>query len=258
MKITNDNLKERYDHIYKAGAYKNYFTFNPYDILKAIIDTMDDWDGLSVLDIGCGEGDLAAMISIAGAKKVRGIDYSIEAINLANERYNIDNLSFDCVDGRDVCEVYDVIVMAGVLEHIDDPFLMLNSLMKNNLSRNGVLITASPSFMNPRGYVWMTLQILLDVPMSLSDVHFFSPTDFDKFGEDNDYLVRNTTISHDWGGGAKTILDFRKRLVNALSDAELDNTKVVEFLSWMEKSLPYFEHTEYSGAIMITSLKKLI
>jgi hypothetical protein len=58
------------------------------------------------------------------------------------------------------------------------------------------------------------------------------------------------------GGGRKTILDFRKRLVNALSDAKLNNTKVEEFLDWMEHTMPYFDHNEYSGAIMITSLRK--
>ena len=128
--------------------------------------------------------------------------------------------------------------------------------MKYNLNRHGVLISASPSFLNPRGYVWMALQMLLDVPMSLSDLHFFLPNDFDQFGEEHNYKVQNNTISHDWGGGEKTILDFRKRLVNALSDADLDNTKVTEFLSWMENAIPYFEHTEKSGAIMVTKIIK--
>jgi SAM-dependent methyltransferase len=257
MEINNNELKKKYNNIYKVGAYQKYFSFNPYDILKAIIDSIDDWTGLSVLDIGCGEGDLAAMISFAGAKIVRGVDYSIEAINISNNRFNIDNVSFDFANGRDVSEKYDVIVMAGVLEHIDDPFDMLNNLINKNLNTNGVLITASPSFLNPRGYVWMTLQILLDVPMSLSDIHFFSPDVFDKFAEKNNYRVHNTTISHDWGGGGKTILDFKKRLVNALSDAKLNNTKVEEFLDWMEHTIPYFDHNEYSGAIMITRLSNL-
>ena len=102
----------------------------------------------------------------------------------------------------------------------------------------------------------MALQMLLDVPMSLSNLHFFLPNDFDQFGEEHNYKVQNNTISHDWGGGEKTILDFRKRLVNALSDADLDNTKVTEFLSWMENAIPYFEHTEKSGAIMVTKIIK--
>ena len=34
------------------------------------------------------------------------------------------------------------------------------------LKKDGILLTSSPSFLNPRGYVWMTLQLLFDVPMS--------------------------------------------------------------------------------------------
>jgi len=52
-KLTNESLKNRYNNIYTQGAYENYFTFNSYDILKAIIDSVDDWTDLNVLDIGC-------------------------------------------------------------------------------------------------------------------------------------------------------------------------------------------------------------
>jgi 2-polyprenyl-3-methyl-5-hydroxy-6-metoxy-1,4-benzoquinol methylase len=127
MKLTNENLKKKYNDVYSNGTYQNYFTFNPYDILKAIVDSLDDWSGKSVLDIGCGEGDLAAMISFAGAAKVHAIDYSKEAIDLSTKRINLDNVFFECMDGNNVTNKYDVIVMSGVLEHIDKPFNMLNT-----------------------------------------------------------------------------------------------------------------------------------
>jgi 2-polyprenyl-3-methyl-5-hydroxy-6-metoxy-1,4-benzoquinol methylase len=254
MRLANKDLKKKYNDIYNNNAYKNYFTFNPYDILKAIVDSVDDWTEKNVLDIGCGEGDLAAMISFAGAKHIHAIDYSDKAIDISKNRINLDNIDFQCMNGNEVTRKYDVIVMAGVLEHIDQPFDMLSSLMRDNLNKGGVIITASPSFMNPRGYVWMALQILLNVPMSLSDIHFFLPDDFKEFGEKNNYNIKNSTIAHNWGGGERTILDFKKRLVNALSDADLDNKKVPEFLNWMEKAIPYFEHTEESGAIMVTKI----
>ena len=101
----------------------------------------------------------------------------------------------------------------------------------------------------------MTLQMLLDVPMSLSDLHFFTPDDFIKFAKKNDAEIEIDTFDQDWGGGERTILDFKKRLVNALRDAKLDNTRVDTFLSWLETALPYFNHTKYSGALMIISLR---
>ena len=92
--------------------------------------------------------------------------------------------------------------------------------------------------------------------MSLSDVHFFSPTDFEKYGKKNKIDIETSTIAHDWGGGNKTILDFKKRLVNALKDAKLDNSNVPKFLEWMKDSLKYFDHNNLSGAIMVTKFSK--
>ena len=85
QKRTNESLKSKYNDIFDKGAYKNYFTFNSYSIFEAILSTTS-WEEKKVLDIGCGEGDLTAMIAFAGAKKVDGIDYSNKAISLANEK----------------------------------------------------------------------------------------------------------------------------------------------------------------------------
>jgi 2-polyprenyl-3-methyl-5-hydroxy-6-metoxy-1,4-benzoquinol methylase len=255
MKLNNKNLKDKYNEIYRKGAYKNYFTFNAYSILTGILDTID-WEDKDVLDVGCGEGDLSAMISFAGAKKVDGIDYSKEAIALSKERIKLENVNFINKDANEVTGIYDAIVMAGVLEHIDKPFDLLDKLVQDNLKNNGVIITASPSFLNPRGYVWMALQTLLDVPMSLSDVHFFMPSDFDKFATARNLKLNMTSIDHDWGGGERTILDFKKRLVNALKDKQLNNKNVPEFLDWLDEAISYFNHDDNTGAIMITSIYK--
>ena len=173
--MKNEDLKKKYNKIFKEGAYQNYFTFNSHDIWKGILDSLEDWSNLEVLDLGCGEGDLSSMVAFAGAKSVHSIDNSEEALKIASERIKLDKISFELVDGKDVKGKFDVIVMAGVLEHMDSPYDLLQQLIDKNLKKGGLIISACPSFMNPRGYVWMTLQMLLDVPMSLSDLHFFSP-----------------------------------------------------------------------------------
>jgi len=254
-KPSNESLKDKYDQIYDNGAYKNYFTFNSYTIFEAIL-AATNWEDKDVLDVGCGEGDLSAMMSFAGAKRVDGIDYSKEAVSLANKKINIENVSFIVEDAYTVKGRYDVIVMAGVLEHIDQPFDLIDKLVKENLNDGGVIVTASPSFLNPRGYVWMTLQVLLDVPMSLSDVHFFMPSDFNNYASSRNLKVSMTSIDQGWGGGKRTILDFKKRLVNALREKKLNNEKVPEFLEWFEEAIEYFNHDSDSGAIMVTSIYK--
>ncbi|MBT5399079.1 class I SAM-dependent methyltransferase [bacterium] len=255
QKRTNESLKGKYNKIFDNGAYKNYFTFNSYSIFKAILSTAS-WEDKNVLDIGCGEGDLSAMLSFAGAKKVDGIDYSKEAISLANEKLKIKNVNFIVEDAHTVSGRYDVIVMAGVLEHMDKPFDLVDKLVNENLNKGGKIVTASPSFLNPRGYVWMALQILLDVPMSLSDIHFFMPSDFKSYASSRNLKVSMESIDHDWGGGRRTILDFKKRLVNALKDRELNNSNVPEFLKWFEEAINHFNHDNDSGAIMVTSIYK--
>ena len=171
---------------------------------------------------------------------------------MANEKLNISNLEFFYKDASTVKGKYDAIVMAGVLEHIDEPFSLIDKLIKENLNKGGKIITASPSFLNPRGYVWMTLQMLLDVPMSLSDIHFFSPSDFNNYAKSRGLKVSMFSIDHDWGGGDRTILDFKKRLVNALKDKGLNNQNVPEFLEWLKESIAYFNHDDNSGAITIS------
>ena len=147
-KLSNDILKEKYNLIYKKGAYEKYFTFNPFEILKSIIDQQPSWKDLDVLDFGCGEGDLATMLSFAGAKSVHAIDYSSSNPNF-KKRINLPNVKFELLDGKNITKKYNAIVMAGVLEHIDNPFKLLSKLVRKNLKKEGFIITASPSFMNP-------------------------------------------------------------------------------------------------------------
>ena len=252
----NERLRKKYDQIYKQGAYENFFSFSNKSILEAIFNKLDDLNNKTLLDVGCGEGDLLKMLEKSGAKSLTGIDYSNEAIKIAENNLKLrQDVFLRCIDAKDVEGKYDFITMAGVLEHVDRPFKLLRKLIKTNLNKKGKLISVSPSFMNPRGYIWMTLQKLLNVPMSLSDINFFTPDDFIRFANENKIEIEIETFDKDWGGGERTIIDFKKRLVNALRDAKLDNSKVDDFLEWLKISIPYFKHSKYTGALMIISLK---
>jgi 2-polyprenyl-3-methyl-5-hydroxy-6-metoxy-1,4-benzoquinol methylase len=254
--MNNIELSQRYDMIYKKGIYREFFTFSSFPTQKLIVDMIPDWNGLSVVDIGCGEGSLAAMLSFAGAGKVDAVDYSSEAIKIAKNRINIENVSFASADYREIKRRYDVIVMNGVLEHFDEPFKELKYMIDTNLKDNGIVITASPSFLNPRGYVWMALQLLLDIPMSLSDLHFLCHFDFEDFCKQYGYALKFKSIDQDWGAGERTIIDFKKRLKNALRDANMKNANVDKFLSWLQRAVKYFRTNEVSGATVIYKIMK--
>ena len=254
--MKNKDLEKKYDEIFKNDSSK-FFTCNVFKESFSIVGMIKNWEGLDVIDIGCGTGNLASMVSQAGAKRVLGVDYSQEAIKIAKEKFCIDNLEYRKCSFEEVYEKFDVVLMQGVLEHFDDPFKALKHIIDNNLKEGGTLITSSPSFLNPRGYIWMTLQTLFDIPMSLTDLHFLCPFDFEEFCYENDLDLEMKSIFQDWGSGKTMIRDFNKRLKNALRDANMDNSKVDKLLVWLNKTIPYFSRNNHSGAMVIYNIKRI-
>jgi len=242
----NVDLKKEYRIVYQTGADR-FHTFSSVAEGKMIFDFLPSWQGLDVLEIGCGEGRLASMIGMCGAAHVDAIDYSQEAITTANRRFRLDNVKFQCADAHSVKRRYDIVVLAGVLEHLDNPFGELQSIIRRNLKREGLLIASTPSFLNPRGYVWMTLQLLFDVPMSLTDLHFLCPFDFQKFAVKNKMELEVRSTNQDWGAGPRLTIDFKKRLYNALRDKKMDNANVDRLLQWLAQAVKYFRTDEFSG-----------
>ena len=252
--MKNVDLKEKYNTVFKEGS-NNFFTCNVFHEAHTIAGAYD-WQGLRVMDIGCGEGILPVMIAHAGAEHVVGVDYSKEAIENAMSKFNIPNIQFIADDYRVIENKFNAITMQGVMEHLDAPWNELKNMMENYLEDGGCLITSSPSFLNPRGYVWMTLQKLFDVPMSLTDLHFICPFDMEKFCDENGYGLDYESIHQDWGSGDIMIRDFNKRLRNALRDADMDNSKVDDLLEWLHKANRYFQTDESTGAIVVYKIYK--
>ena len=247
--MDNKKLKNHYNNVYAKGS-ENYYTFSSYEESISILDYLKELNGRRVLEIGCGEGGLASMIAHAGGK-VTALDYSNEVVKIAKSKYNLDNLSFVCDDYKNISEKYDVVVLQGVLEHFDKPFDTLDWVINNLLEEKGFVITSSPSFINPRGYVWMTLQLLFDIPMSLSDLHFLCPFDFKEYCERNQYNMEFKSSNQSWGNGEGMIVDFNKRLRNALRDANMSNKNVDKLLDWLNKAKDYAAHDDFTGANVI-------
>jgi len=261
MTITNAKLHDKYNQVYKDGAYEKFFSFLPYEESNTIIYMGGNWEGKNVLEIGCGEGDLAALMAYHGAT-VTAIDFSEEAIELANKKFNLPNVIFQCVDYRKIQNKYDRIVMQGVLEHMDHPYETLKYIKDHLLAVDGDIISSSPSFLNIRGIIWMTLQLLFDVPMSLTDIHQLTIKDLKEYTEKLDMKLNYVSCEHDWGNGGKLIEDLRKRIPKALSDIRMSN-KSEKLIEWLEKNLGDFDYNEEflfkkpinAGAVMIYKLK---
>lgn len=85
--------------------------------------------GETVLDVGCGYGELSDDLAAKGAQ-VTGIDFDIRRIEFAEKRYSRPNLSFLHGDIliADFKGRFDVLVLSNVLEHVSERVKLLRDL----------------------------------------------------------------------------------------------------------------------------------
>ena len=103
-----------------------------------------------VLDIGCGRGEVVNYCAKEGAKKVVGIDFSKEAIEIAldfNRDYaNIELVEMEAKD-MNFKNIFDVVFLLDVIEHIpDEEMQLIYPKIYSALKKNGILILHTPIF----------------------------------------------------------------------------------------------------------------
>lgn len=249
----NEGLRAKYDEMHSHGPTA-WFSDGQNE-REAILAMGEPWVGRAMLEIGCGEGDLSAMMAGKGAE-IQAIDYSALAIEKASKKYPY--LQFVCDNYRlekfvDVGVKYDRLVMQGVLEHLDDPFTELKWMIENLLAPGGDVITSSPGFINPRGFVWMALHMAGAV-MSKTDLHHLNPWDFEKFCSDNGYLLTYQSTDMAWASSDDMIKDLTQRLPLALKDGKIayEPERLQAFLAWLEKAGPLIPlDRKWGGAVIV-------
>lgn len=97
-------------------------------------------DDLKVLEIGCGNGYLLKCLADKGAD-VLGIEPGDHA-QIGSKKWGVPIIQ-DNFPSSTINEKFDLILTFAVLEHIENPVEFL-SLIKNNLSDDGILIIAVP------------------------------------------------------------------------------------------------------------------
>ena len=248
----NKKLEIFYDGVYKKGEEKHFtnlsttgiITEETNEILKEL-----NWKSKKILDVGCGTGYFSYKAAKKGAD-VLGIDFSAEAIEIAQSKYQHSHLKYQQMDVKKIEGKYDVIVSIGTLEHMDNPLQILK-LFKRHLNPKGKIIITSPNWTNPRGYMLMTLWLLFDAPITLADLHYQTPIDFQKYSDNLDMKLKWRTIDKSWAHGDILIQDFQKRFPNVLKDANLPNNpkNVKNFIKWIKNNILPFENSlPQSGA----------
>ena len=250
----NSNLKSFYNKVYKKGEEKHYTSFvtkgTTTDEMKEVLKELN-WKNKTVLDVGCGTGLFAHKVSKLGPKQVLGIDFSKEAVEIAIGTHKNHNLQYQVLDVKEIKSRYDVIVSLGTLEHMDNPLKTLK-ILKKHLTKNGKIIVTSPNWTNPRGYILMTLWHLFNAPITLADLHYQTPIDFQNYAKKLNMHLKWRTFDRNWGHGNILITDFEKRLPNIIKDTKLKvtQTQIRSLIQWIKTNVVSFNNDlPHSGAI---------
>jgi 2-polyprenyl-6-hydroxyphenyl methylase/3-demethylubiquinone-9 3-methyltransferase len=131
---------------------------------------LDDLQDTKLLDIGCGGGYLAEAFAKDGAE-VYALDLSPNSVKTARDHAAQQGLSVRVLCGRAeslpfTAEVFDVVVMADVLEHLDD-FVRALAESSRILKPGGLLLyeTANRTLFSLVGGIWVMEYILKKIPL---------------------------------------------------------------------------------------------
>jgi 2-polyprenyl-3-methyl-5-hydroxy-6-metoxy-1,4-benzoquinol methylase len=150
---SNSDLKDSYCYDYYMQDCAGYEQFKKYP--KSVLEDMrlltayylaNPKKGQTILDIGCGRGELAYALAKDGAN-VTGVDYSDSAISIAQQTFcNQDsNLNLKYIEG-DVLSIhfetkFDVIIAADFVEHVEPDILnTIFGKISTLLTPEGILV----------------------------------------------------------------------------------------------------------------------
>lgn len=108
-----DSIAENYDE-HKEISWYYYKTLK-----RILLENLKDVGSKSILEIGCGTGDL---ISNLNPKYGFGVDISKNMVNIAKKKHKKNNLKFkvSSAEKLNIKEKFDIIIMLDVVEHLND------------------------------------------------------------------------------------------------------------------------------------------
>ncbi len=147
------NAQEEWDRIwmqFHKGLARNPGRLYRHQIINQIIRNTKPSGDQSIVDIGCGTGELLSHLAVEfSSKNLLGLDISKVGILKAQENYP--NLNFALIEVNDdgfssksIMSAADIVVCSEVLEHLKEPREILR-FISNNLLTNGVLIVTVPA-----------------------------------------------------------------------------------------------------------------
>lgn len=136
------------------GSYIQYSPYNDLLAIKTLVSIVTMISryackgiisDLNVLDIGCGIGGISFPLSYLGCKVV-GTDIHAESIKECNRKNTYSNANYFVADGTslDIGRQFDVVICAGVLEHVVNYMAVLKTI-RLHLSKGSIAIINIPN-----------------------------------------------------------------------------------------------------------------
>ncbi len=138
-------LRRWLDSKLRASIYRRF---------ELCFEKLGNLDGRSLLDVGCGGGRYSVMAAQLGARRVVGVDFAPNMIQLAEalarrEGIPAQRLSFVCGDAVVTAfpeEPFDFAIAMGVFDYVEDPADFLRKLLPKVRTR---IVASFPVKWNP-------------------------------------------------------------------------------------------------------------
>lgn len=159
---TSDELTKYYARTYYQSERGNYrHTYPPQELLVKLLRIeqraaqalalRNSKESGCLLDVGCGEGFVLAAFRSMGWE-VSGIDFSVAGVQGSNPQVaeSVEQGDVFALLERRIAagDLYDLVWLGNVLEHVLDPVTLLRSLQRL-VSDDGVLVVTVPNDGNP-------------------------------------------------------------------------------------------------------------
>lgn len=134
----------------KIFVSKNLLRKQGFDRMKNIVSMVDiDLHGKSVLDVGCGYGEILFNFKKYYNCNVLGVEPSIETAKKGGDFFDID-IAPTLLEKLDSKNKFDLIICNHTLEHVDDPEKFISKFI-SLLSEDGHIYIEVPNILKPTG-----------------------------------------------------------------------------------------------------------
>ncbi len=193
---------------------------------------------MKVLDVGCGEGIFGKRLLERGVQEVIGIEVNPDACIQARKNLsslvngNIEEIELDFDEGH-----FDCVVLADVLEHLNDPLSALKKL-KKFVSASGTIVASIPNIR-----YWGIINMLIEGHWKYGDygildkthLRFFTKKEIEKLFADAGFEITDINANIDpvyykLNDTSSGEIAFGKVLLKGLTIDEVKDLFVIQYL----------------------------